>query len=502
MTEKDFAEFEDVTDSTNKTKDIFSFVPNDFECTNGQVNALKGISNEMNEFIYSGSYPYTERLLKGYAGTGKTTVVKFIVAYLEQHANDFSGIAILAPTNKAKLVIEKKLGQCADTVKVATIHSFVYGKPEKDEEGNDIWTTGTATISDKIIIIDECSMVSLQMYNDFLEVTTNCYCLYVGDFYQLEQIGKPSPINTFKGWELTEVRRTDNSITELATVIRTIDKNVIYSEDTNEVLIMSKDDATSYFTNCFNKDSEFYNTDTIFIVATNNVRIILTAIVRNDLFDDKPPLLAEGEPIMVISNSKLYSNGEIIITKTVEFLQDFEILVANRYAKNGTGYDSFKGALMKVNGNYIVFIPETIEPSISIYKFNEASPKTSVDMENWKFYLREMETRGDVYDYLYDKNSNERYYNSFNSKINICTFGYVSSAHKLQGSEFTNVFINQNYSAPTWASSKWFYTALTRAVKRAVIVPNTHLQSKRKRTVLLDEVKAIEEKNNKLDLEF
>jgi hypothetical protein len=79
-------------------------------------------------------------ILKGYAGTGKTTLLKFFYKYLiEQKMNPL----VAAPTNKAKNIILGKLGT---TSSVTTIHSLIYTYEKVKETKKDAWTGGEGQI--------------------------------------------------------------------------------------------------------------------------------------------------------------------------------------------------------------------------------------------------------------------------------------------------------------------------------------------------------------------
>jgi hypothetical protein len=59
-------------------------------------------------------------------------------------------------------------------------------------------------------------------------------------------------------------------------------------------------------------------------------------------------------------------------------------------------------------------------------------------------------------------------------KLIIGTYGYAITGHKSQGSQWSKVFVNQNYVAPTWNGARWYYTAITRAANDVIVMANAN----------------------------
>jgi ATP-dependent exoDNAse (exonuclease V) alpha subunit len=74
------------------------------------------------------------------------------------------------------------------------------------------------------------------------------------------------------------------------------------------------------------------------------------------------------------------------------------------------------------------------------------------------------------------------------SDLVVATYGYAITAHKSQGSQWSKVYVNQNFVAPSWNGSRWYYTAITRAADSVEVYSsgnNTEI--------------SVEEINNKID---
>lgn len=117
----------------------------------GQETALK----KLEAFLESREQVF---LLKGYAGSGKTTIIKGLVEYLKSIDKDF---ALMAPTGRAAKVIRERTGQEA-----YTIHKSIYSYDDmvEVEEGDSFFyyykIRNNVDVADKIFIVDEASMLS------------------------------------------------------------------------------------------------------------------------------------------------------------------------------------------------------------------------------------------------------------------------------------------------------------------------------------------------------
>jgi len=135
--------------------------------------------------------------LGGYAGTGKTTLVKHLVA------DGFARIGVVTPTGKAAHVLRRK------GVEAQTIHAFRYNCMGKDDDGELIFER-KATERPSLLIADESSMVPMPVYEDLL--ATGLRILWVGDHGQLEPVGQDAGLMRAPAIKLeTILRQAQNS---------------------------------------------------------------------------------------------------------------------------------------------------------------------------------------------------------------------------------------------------------------------------------------------------
>lgn len=149
--------------------------------------------------------------LGGYAGTGKTTIIKTIQANLRAKLR----IRIAAFTGKAVSVLSKKgiYGQ--------TLHSLLYDTEIVPKVGYVFYLKSQLNPDCDLIIIDEASMVSTDLYNDLLKFRKKV--LFVGDPGQLEPVGDNPNLMRGTDFVLSKIHRQaeKSDILRLAHEIRT-----------------------------------------------------------------------------------------------------------------------------------------------------------------------------------------------------------------------------------------------------------------------------------------
>lgn len=147
--------------------------------------------------------------LGGYAGTGKSTLAKFIAEEIGEHK-----VCSLAFTGKAANVLREK-----GFAEATTIHSGIY-KPYEDDDGamKFMLNWDSELREKKLIIVDEYSMVSKEIVDDMFKLFKKV--LFLGDPFQLPPVNGNCPISP--DLFLTEVHRQalDSGIIRAATHVR------------------------------------------------------------------------------------------------------------------------------------------------------------------------------------------------------------------------------------------------------------------------------------------
>lgn len=235
--------------------------------------------------------------LGGYAGTGKTTVVKHL-----HHA--LPNFAICAFTGKAANVLRKK------GVPATTIHSLIY-VPIKDEFGNLVLDLNGCPIFELAkslfcegIIIDEASMVSKEIYIDLCSF--NIPLIFVGDHGQLEPVGEGINLMHDPDFRLEKIHRNAGEIAHFAEYIRKGFRPASFNNG-SKVKFISRYDIDDHLT-----DVEQI------ICAYNKTRVQINQKVRTKLgFSGTFPVV--GERVMCLRNDKYAGvfngmQGEVVRT--------------------------------------------------------------------------------------------------------------------------------------------------------------------------------------------
>ena len=151
------------------------------DLTPDQAEALKQI-----EGAFEGGGMF---LLTGHAGTGKTYLMQRLTRSMLEHHRS---IVLTAPTHKAVGVLARKLFEAGiDGVPCRTIHSLLSlkGKEQADRLVFERSRHAEA-VTANVVVIDECSLVDLELYRHIKRHLPNAYVVFVGDPAQLPPVGE------------------------------------------------------------------------------------------------------------------------------------------------------------------------------------------------------------------------------------------------------------------------------------------------------------------------
>lgn len=363
--------------------------------------------------------------LSGFAGTGKTTIIKPL---LEQLGVWRDCTELVCYTGKAALVLTSKMN---GYLKAKTIHKLIY-YPQTDVFGNIVFEKKPFHKLDGIdlIIVDEASMINIEIYNDLLSF--NKKVLFIGDIGQLPPI--ESKTNRYAkhrsvlfdkpDFLLSEIHRQacDNPIIELSYRARNKISIPFGSYGKNgEVQVIPKAEwynKPDYRKACYRYANQIicgYNT-------TRNAINRETRLMRGF----KSALPVKGDKIICVKN-----NWNIEIGK-------------NPLVNGMTGY--VKAVMReKKYTQSILFEPEPFE--------NEPTPFVTLDLVKSTFIPG-----------LNPPNASRR-----GVKHAFFDYGYAITCHKSQGSQWKDVLvINEQLNPKT--HHKWLYTAITRASERLILL--------------------------------
>ena len=368
-------------------------------------------------------------VISGYAGTGKTTLVKFIIDALDV---DKRKVAYVSYTGKAAEVLRKKGNPNA-----MTLHRLLYDSIPR--QGGGFLRIPKKTLEYTVIVVDEVSMVPKSMIDMLMK--HRVFIIFLGDPFQLPQIDKNESHNLLDHPHvfLDEIMRqaAESEIIRLTMKIRNFE-NIDFGKG-EEVLVASKNDlVTGHLTWA----------DQI-ICATNNNRISLNNQVRA-LRGFEGDLPQNGEKMICLQNywedASTDGEGVLVNGMTGIITNPFPSFI---YAPN---YVKMKNHKMPI------IIGDFISDDKKIYE------KVEID-EN-------MITKGQPF-----LDWRESYaLGKLKSKIGDIiprqfTYGYAITCHKAQGSEWDKVLvIEETFPFDKTEHARWLYTAATRASEKLVLL--------------------------------
>ena len=423
-------------------------------------------------------------VLKGYAGTGKTTVISTIVNNLIDIDKKY---VLLAPTGRAAKVIANYSSKPA-----FTIHKKIYF-PKKSSGGGVSFTIQQNKHKNTIFIVDEASMISdnnsdSKLYENgsllddlisYVYSGTNCKMILLGDTAQLPPVNLDiSPaldIHTLslnynkeiEHIELDEVMRQEENSGILfnATELRELLKESFITEFRFDVKkfkdIVRLTDGYDIQDAINSAYSNYSIEDTAFIVRSNKRANQYNEQIRTKILF-KESDLSTGDFLMVVKNNYFWlkdsdeagfiANGDII-----EILEIFSI--QELYG--------FKFAKVKIR---MVDYPnqKPFETVLLLDTIKSESPSLTYEESNrlYEEVMKDYESETTKYKKFQKVKANE-YFNGLQVK-----FSYAITCHKSQGGQWDTVFIEQPY-LPNGIDRdyiRWLYTAMTRAKNKLYLI--------------------------------
>ena len=267
-------------------------------------------------------------LLTGFAGTGKSTTIATVIKSLSHKM-----ITIATPTHKAAAVLSAMLetnGIISPNVKVTTIHKALGKWPLKQGNGTMKFTKPKHEIYG-ILIIDECSMIDAELFDDINTAAPTASIVYVGDPAQLPPIsgqGALSPVFAAIGQRahLSEIIRqsTDNPIIELSaalrrvmessshiTVIDVVEMVNEYDKDSTKIGMIKKHEIADYCSDALKN-----GLDCRYLAYRNESIDKQTTAIRTLLHGRDVQSFVVGEPVVSLTGIQnvINNNHEGVVT--------------------------------------------------------------------------------------------------------------------------------------------------------------------------------------------
>jgi len=421
-------------------------------------------------------------LLKGYAGTGKSSLIGAIVKTLNE-LNQKS--VLLAPTGRAAKVFSAYSGQIA-----YTIHKKIYRQKEFSNEMTG-FLLGDNLHKHTLFIVDEASMISNdgldfsffgsgRLLDDLIHYVYSgegCRLVLLGDSAQLPPVSQQeSPaldISVLKGYgldvynyTLTEVVRQEKTsgILTNATLLRekidsgnTADYPKLISKHGTDVKIVNGEDLLEAIQDAYNRDGL---EETIVLTRSNKRANGFNNAIRNRiLFREEE--LTSGDILMVVKNNYHWAKNE----ESMDFIANGDLIEVLRIKRF---QDLYGFRFCDVIARFPDYDTE-LEIKILLDTLHTESPSLPKEL-NDKLFHAILEDYADI-----NLSREKMKLMKINPHYNVVQvkYAYAVTCHKAQGGQWKNVFIDLSYVPQEHIGIefyRWLYTAFTRATERVFLI--------------------------------
>ena len=449
----------------------FGLVP-----TEGQATVLRHLA----AFLLSEKQNPTY-ILKGYAGTGKTTLVTTLVKTLPEIGMDY---VLIAPTGRAAKVLGGYTQRYA-----STIHKKIY-RVMAYPDGSMRMVRAQNKHKNTLFIVDEASLIGEEhefgarsLLDDLLAYIFSgerCRLLLIGDTAQLPPVGNDEspaldidylqsqfPL-TIATYELTEVKRQalQSGILSNATHLRNLllDNQMEYTlplfdlnfDDTHRI------DPETFEELLYRAFDANEGNDAVVICKSNKRANLFNQAVRSRILNIEGEI-ATGDRLMIVKNNYFWANGN----KEISFIANGDMAEIRKIARYEEIY-GFRFADVELSFPDYPDVPN-LDVKIILDTLN--SDGASLSEEESTRLRQSIEA-----DYMDIPNRRERYkamkQNPWFNALQV-KFAYALTCHKTQGGQWKNVFVDSSLNlkeALEKEDLRWLYTALTRAQEQLYFV--------------------------------
>ena len=365
-------------------------------------------------------------VISGYAGTGKSTLVRFIIEALDIEE---SKVCYATFTGKAAEVLRKKGNRNA-----ITLHRLLYDSIPRPAGG--FFRKPKAQLDYTIVVVDEVSMAPKTLMN--LLLSHQVYVICLGDPFQLPPIDKDEDNHLLDHPHifLDEIMRqeAESEIIQLTMKIR--NQQPIDYMDGNEVKVINKDNLNT---------GMLLWADQV-LTATNAKRIAINNQMRGLM--GRGPEPEDGDKVICLRNywDDLSMNGDPLVNGTIGTLRNsFQTWreIPRWVKSNIRKFDVLQADLIIDNDIY-----ENVE-------MDRKMILTGEKCADWRlaYQLGRLKPKyGDIVPKEF-------------------TYGYAITGHKAQGSQWPKVLvIEENFPFQKEEHARWLYTVCTRPEQKLVLL--------------------------------
>ena len=442
----------------------------------------EGLFQALGAFLVSRD-PRKAFILRGYAGTGKTSVVSALVRAL---ASLKQPCILLAPTGRAAKVLSRYSGAPA-----YTIHKQIY---RQNQLGSEAFSISDNLHRNTLFIVDEASMLSGNRDNptfgsgclldDLVRYVYNgagCSLLLLGDDAQLPPVGSlnsPALDADYMAnyqlhithYKLTSVARQalDSGILSEATRLRDELENERVSEleirpNGTDIVRLKGEEVVETLEQSWREAGA---EDTLIIARSNKMTNLYNGGIRARVLW-KEEILSNGDRIMVTKNNYFWAQEY----EDLEFIANGDMFEIERLTNVHElyGFQFAKASLRSVDYNW------EIEALVWLDTLTTDSPEANYSLQNELFSriaedFPEIRNKKELIKRIYES----PYFNALQIR-----YAYCVTCHKAQGGQWRHVFIDSGIT-DEWIQTltesekreylRWLYTALTRSTEKVYLL--------------------------------
>ena len=434
------------------------------------------------------SQEHVVMILRGCAGTGKTTLAGAIVRAMTSLQQK---LILMAPTGRAAKVFSLYSGHAA-----YTIHRRIYRQKSAGDLSS--FSLNENLFRDTLFIVDEASMIANQGYGDtpfgsgcllddlmqYVYNGQNCRLMLIGDKAQLPPVGEQeSPAlmaSVLRGYgmkvyecDLNQVLRQSEdsgilwnatSIRNLSLVTHHLSLPQIRLNGFADVQVVSGDELIESLASSY---SRVGMDETIVVTRSNKRANIYNQGIRNTVLDREDEL-CRGDQLMIVKNNYYWSqeSGDSSQENGIDFIANGDVAVVQRVRHVHEQY-GFRFA--EVTMTFPDYDDYELTATVILDSLTTEAPALTREQQQHLF-------EAVLEDYSWVVRKEERmkklkidlYYNALQIK-----FAYAVTCHKAQGGQWAHVYLDQGYMTDEMLTPDyihWLYTAFTRATEKLFLV--------------------------------
>ncbi|TRX49839.1 AAA family ATPase [Fulvivirga sp. M361] len=445
-----------------------------FDPTEGQRSLFKRV-----DWLLEKDNEWRTLLIKGYAGTGKTTILSALVQVLPLFNYKY---VLIAPTGRAAKVMSSYTRKMA-----FTIHKKIYKKVQS-ESGTLTFTRQKNYAKDTVFIVDEASMINedsgfgarglLSDLVDFVFSDSSNRLVLIGDDAQLPPVGQLLSPALDRDMLAHSFKLSVSSVTLTEVMRQSSESGVLWNATKLREELANKKPIIKFKTQGFDdlfkmtgermEDGIRYTYDnfgienTIIICRSNKNANAYNQYIRQQIHFYESELEV-GEILMIVRNNYLFSpegaaggflaNGDFV---EVMKIVNFEEMYGFRFATLSLRMIDYPQA-------------EAFEAKVILDTLYSESPALTME-QNKTLYEQVREDYADLASQKEQKEAlkTDPFLNALQIK-----FAYAVTCHKAQGGQWQAVFVDQGYYKEDDLDTeyvRWLYTAVTRATHQLFLV--------------------------------